>query len=339
MRRREFIAGTAASMAFGFAGSTHAQTSAAPAGTKRMAVALPAGDPKSTNFRNTRDFKSYWAELNKRGYFEGKNLIVERYSGGGRVERYREMASAIVASHPDLILSVAGTLSRHFKALTSTIPIVALSADPVESRLVTNLARPGANITGISSDAGIGMWSKRLQLLSDTTRLTTVRFLATTPQVGEERIGAVLREAAQPTGISLNVISVGGGLEQAAYERAFDAMEQDKVDGLIVSDASEHGGSNQEVIVHLAAKHRLPTIYPAREFVEVGGLLAYEVDSAEVWRQLADLVADVLGGANPGDIPYRQQTKFELVLNRTTARSLGLQFPATLLAVADEVIE
>jgi putative ABC transport system substrate-binding protein len=337
MRRREFIAGTAASMAFGFAGSTHAQTSAAPAGTKRMAVALPSGDPKSTNFRNTRGFKSYWAELNKRGYFEGKNLIVERYSAGGRVERYREMASAIVASHPDLILSEAGPLSRYFKALTSTIPIVASSADPVEARLVTNLARPGGNITGMSIDAGLGIWSKRLQLLSDTTRLTTVRFLAAIADVREERVGAVLREAAQPTGISVNVIYVGGGIDQAAYERAFDAMEQDKVDGLMVSDAPEH--FNPELIVHLAAKHRLPTIYHQREYVEMGGLLAYGVDSADLGRGLADLVADVLGGVNPGDIPFQQQVKFELVLNRTTARSLGLQFPATLLAVADEVLE
>ena len=153
----------------------------------------------------------------------------------------------------------------------------------------------------------------------------------------EERVGAVLREAAQPTDISLNVISVGDGIDQAAYERAFDAMEQDKVDGLMVSDVPEL--FNQELIVHLAAKHRLPTIYHQREYVELGGLLAYGVDNADLWRQVADLVADVLGGANPGDIPFQQQVKFELVLNRTTARSLGLQFPATLLAVADEVIE
>jgi putative ABC transport system substrate-binding protein len=198
-----------------------------------MAVAIPVADPKSTNYRNTRTFKSFWAKANKRGYFEGKNLIVERYSAGGQVERYREMASAIVASHPDPILSVAGPLSRIFKALTSTIPIVAQTSDPVAGGLVTNLARPGANITGISSDAGIGIWSKRLQFLSDTTRLTTVRYLAAAPTVVEERVGAVLREAAQPTDISLNVISVGDGIDQAAYERAFDAMGQDKVDGRI----------------------------------------------------------------------------------------------------------
>jgi putative tryptophan/tyrosine transport system substrate-binding protein len=122
------------------------------------------------------------------------------------------------------------------------------------------------------------------------------------------------------------------------YERVFDRMDSERVDGLIVYDAAEHL-SNRRLIVDLAAKHRLPTIYPFREFVEVGGLFSYGVDTAELTLRLADMTDRILRGAKPGDIPFLQQTKFELILNRTTAKSLGLEFPASLLSVADEVIE
>jgi putative ABC transport system substrate-binding protein len=114
-------------------------------------------------------------------------------------------------------------------------------------------------------------------------------------------------------------------------------MAKDRIDGLLVGDAGEHI-TNRQLIVDLAAKHRLPAIYPYREFVEAGGLLAYGIDLADSTRRLADITDQVLRGAKPGDIPFYQQTKFELVLNRTTAKSLELEFPATMLAVADEVI-
>jgi putative tryptophan/tyrosine transport system substrate-binding protein len=127
-------------------------------------------------------------------------------------------------------------------------------------------------------------------------------------------------------------------VDRKAYERVFDAMEAERVDGLVVADAPEHI-TNREVIVDLAAKHRLPTIYPYREYVDVGGLVSYGIDTADLLRRLANMADQILRGAKPGDIPFYQQTKFDLVLNRTTARSLGLEFPAILLAVADEVID
>jgi putative ABC transport system substrate-binding protein len=146
-----------------------------------------------------------------------------------------------------------------------------------------------------------------------------------------------VRKSAQQAGIHLTATSLDGNADPAQYERIFDEMAKDRIDGLLVADAGEHV-TNRQLIVDLAAKYHLPTMYPWREFVEAGGLLSYGSDLVEVNRRLANITDQVLRGANPGDIPIYQQTKFELVLNRTTAKSFGLEFPATLLAVADEVI-
>ena len=148
----------------------------------------------------------------------------------------------------------------------------------------------------------------------------------------ETGIAPVLRRA----GISITTAEIAGKLGQEAYERAFEAIQTEKVDGLIVVDAPDLVTDSQ-VIVRLAAKYGLPTMYPHREYVEDGGLLSYGIDRAEMYRRLA--TDQVLRGASLGDIPYEQQTKFELLLNRKTARSLGLDFPPTLLAAAGEVIE
>jgi putative ABC transport system substrate-binding protein len=183
-------------------------------------------------------------------------------------------------------------------------------------------------------------YGKRLQFLNETVgNLTNVRLLnpASSAKVSET-ILTRLRETAGPAANKVTPVLLSEILDQAAYEQAFDAMEKDRVDGLIVADASEHL-THRELIVGLAAKHRLPAVYPYREFIEVGGLLSYGVDTADLMRRLADMTDEVLRGTKPSDIPFYQQTKFELVLNRATARSLGLDFPANLLAVADGVIE
>lgn len=151
--------------------------------------------------------------------------------------------------------------------------------------------------------------------------------------------GIVTEPLIRRTGIPITVAVLANKvLDREAYERVFDAMEAERVDGLVVGDSPEHI-TNREVIVELAARHRLPTIYPYREYVDVGGLASYGTDTADLLRRLANMADQILRGAKPGDIPFYQQTKFELVLNRTAAKSLGLDFPASLLAVADEVLE
>ena len=236
---------------------------------------------------------------------------------------------------------MSGALTRALKPLTTTIPILAITGDPVAGGIVTSLAKPGGNITGVSTDAGLEIYGKRFQYLVETARrLANVRFLMTTTsrwQWETTALGA-LRDAAGRAGISIDAALVSTPVDQAAYEQVFEAMERDRVDGLIVNDAADHVAYRQ-LIADLAARYRLPAIYPYRDFVDAGGLLSYGIDIVDMFHRLAVMTNEVLRGAKPGDIPYYQMTKFDLVLNRATARSLGLDFPPTLLATANDVIE
>ena len=340
MRRRDFMAGSAATAALGVAGwPVYAEINAGSPVPKRIALFHP--NLSRDQWTSQERTKAYFQELNRLGYIEGKNLVAEWYSVLGRYDRIEEIARAIVGSRPDLIFSMSGALTRALKPLTTTIPILAITGDPVAGGFATNLAKPGGNITGVSTDAGLGIYGKRFQYLVETARrLANVRFLMTTTgrwQWETTALGA-LRDAAGRAGISIDTALVSTPVDQAAYEQIFEAMEKDRVDGLIVNDAVDHVAYRQ-LIADLAARYRLPAIYPYRDFVDVGGLLSYGFDIPELFHRLAAMTNDVLRGAKPDDIPYYQMTKFDLVLNRATARSLGLDFPPTLLATANDVIE
>jgi putative ABC transport system substrate-binding protein len=339
MLRREFIAGTAATAAVGSMLRAARAEVRAP-DTKRIAIVHPTDPPEALTVNGRRAYKAYFEELKRLGYIEGQNLIVDRYSALGKPDRYDDLARAIVASRPDVIVPFGSPLTRQFKSLNSSVPIVAATGDPVVTGLVTNLARHGGNITGVSVDAGLDVWGKRLQLLGEAARkLTKVRFLVTARgQSWWEATETRMRQAAEGAGIEISAAPIVGNIDRAAYERTFDSIESDGADGLVVSDGGEHV-TNRGVIVDLAARHHLPAIYPYREFVEAGGLLAYGADVTDMMHRLAGITYEVLSGANPGDIPFYLQAKYELVLNRTTAGLLGLEFPTSLLAVADEVIE
>jgi putative ABC transport system substrate-binding protein len=168
-------------------------------------------------------------------------------------------------------------------------------------------------------------------------KLSTVGYLVSRPYWEDQR-GAAAREAAKQAGLSLKAVLLGSAFDEAEYQRVFRSMEQDRADALMVSDEAEHF-RYRATIIELAAKVGIPTVYPFRESVEVGGLMAYSIDQAEIYRRLANLIDKILRGANPGDIPFYQPTKFELVINLKTAKALGLEMPAMLLARADEVIE
>ena len=361
MRRRQFIAGTAATATMGFARTVYAETNARPTGIKRVAVFHPT-DPhplEGLTINGRRGYKAYFDELNRLGYIEGQNLIVERYSALGHLDRIRDLAREIVASHPDVILPFSGPFLNELMALNTNIPMVGPTADPIPFGWTTSLARPDRNFTGAVIDAGLEIWAKRFQLLLESARkLTKVGFLAANPPHGPPSQSAHVRDAAHQAGIKVAVIVVGGeffdravyertfdtvivvgeNVDRAGYGRAFDLIEKDGVDGIVASDSSEHF-TYREVIVDLAARFRMPAIYPAREFVDVGGLMAYGYDTLEEWRRIADMTAQVLRGTKPSELPFYRLTKYELVLNQKAATSLGLEFPATLLATADEVIE
>jgi putative tryptophan/tyrosine transport system substrate-binding protein len=335
MRRREFITllgGAAVSPPL----AARAQQ---PAKMKRIAMVHASEKVGNMTINGRRTFRVLFGELGALGYVEGRNLLVERYSAEGRPDHYAELVRDVVRARPDLIIATAGLLAEEFKMATTTIPIVAIAADPVIRGLVPSLAHPGGNITGVSVDAGIQIWGKRLGLLREVIpKLSNARFLASQPFNWERLEGKAIREAASQAGITLAGAVLGNVIDEAAYQRVFTSMKQDQVDGLVVSSEGDHV-TNRVVIVELAAKNRLPAIYPYKDFADVGGLMAYSVDLGEIYRMVADIVDKILKGANPGDIPFFQPTKFELVINLKTAKTLGLDLPPTLLARADEVIE
>jgi putative tryptophan/tyrosine transport system substrate-binding protein len=328
MRRRDFISalGTAATWPL-------AALAQQPSKMKRIALVSSAGNVSGDSLR----YRAFFEELSRLGYVVGQNFRVEGYSGEGRPERYAELARDVVSTHPDLILAVGGRLSLDFKMATTTIPIVTIIIDPIALGLVASIARPGGNITGVTIAGGLEIIGKRMGLLVEAMpKLSTAGYLASRP-FWEDPRGAAAREAAKKAGVALSP-GMLDAFNEAEYRRVFSSMEQDRVDSLMVSDEPEHG-SYRATIIELAAKDRIPTIYPFREYVEIGGLMAYSIDLADVYRRLANLLDRILRGANPGDIPFYQPTKFELSINLKTAKALGLEMPAMLLGRADEVIE
>jgi putative ABC transport system substrate-binding protein len=262
---------------------------------------------------------------------------VERYSGEGHPERYAELARDVVNTHPDLILAVGARLSLDFKMATTTIPIVTVIIDPIAMGLVASIARPGGNITGVTIAGGLELIGKRIGLLVEAMpKLSTVGYLVSRPYWEDPR-GEAAREAAKQAGISLSPVMLSA-FDEAEYQRVFRSMKQDRADAFMVSDEPEHT-TYRATIVEWAAKDRIPAIYPVRDFFEAGGLMAYSPDLADIFRRVAYLIDKILKGANPGDIPFYQPTKFELSINLKTAKALGLEMPAMLLARADELIE
>jgi putative ABC transport system substrate-binding protein len=304
---------------------------------KRIAYVHSAGNVSRISGSGEPFYRAFFEELSRLGYVEGQNLGVERYSGEGRTERYAELARDVVNTHPDLILAVGGRLSLDFKMATTTIPIVTMIIDPIAMGLVASIARPGGNITGVTIAGGLEIIGKRMGLLVEAMpKLSTVGYLASRP-FWEDPRGAAVREAAKRAGISLSPVMLSV-FDEAEYQRAFRSLEPDRVDAFMVSDEPENS-IHRETIVELAAKGRIPAIYPFRDYVDVGGLMAYSPDLVDISRRLANLIDKILKGANPGDIPFYQPTKFELSINLKTAKALGLEMPAMLLARADEVIE
>jgi putative ABC transport system substrate-binding protein len=283
-------------------------------------------------------FPAFFKELRHLGYIEGVNLVVTRYSGEGREERFPELCHEVVRTNPDIIVTAASRLVLSFKAATDTIPVVATMADPVPFGIVTNIARPGGNITGVSVEAGLDIWSKRLQVLREAVPTASkVGFLGSRQIWSLPQVNA-LREAAQQLGISLLGPPIESPIQDEEYRRVFGAMAQEHVDGVIIGDQLEHVAYRQ-LIVDLVGAAKLPTIFPYREYFEIGALMAYGPSSSDVWRRLAGYVDQILKGAHPGDLPIYLASKFDLLINLKTAKAIGITIPPSLLVRADEVIE
>jgi putative ABC transport system substrate-binding protein len=332
MRRREFTAGL---LLAAMPRPARAQQRAIK---HRIAIFHPAIPVRLlTETGGGSAWRAFFAELRRLGYAEGENLIIERYSADGHHERYADLAREIVAAGPDLIVTGTNPVVIAFKAATGSLPIVAFMLDPVKAGLVTNLAKPGGNLTGITLDAGIEIWGKRLEILKEAVPSTARAAFLGMREGWEGSFGQFLRDAAGRLGISLISI-LPQNSTASEIERVFADMAQQRPDAVLISGEGDLY-AHRQLIAELARNNHLPAMSPYRDYVDAGGLIAYTVDLAELLRRMADDVDKILHGAKAGDIPIYQATRFQLLINLRTANALSLTLPPALLARADEVIE
>jgi putative ABC transport system substrate-binding protein len=272
------------------------------------------------------------------GYVEGRNVVIEYRDAEGKLERLPALATELVALKVDVIVTGGGTpTALAAKQATRSLPIVFSSAtDPVTDGLVTSLAHPGGNLTGLSNLAP-ELVGKCLEQIRETVpRVSLVAVLWQPGSVGGHTDMLKAAElAARPLGVRLQIVEARG---PADFDRAFSDMTRARAGALAVL-GSGILNSERRRLVDLAARHRLPTVYTSRDFVDAGGLMSYGPSLADSFRRAAAYVDKILKGTKPGDLPVEQPTKFELMINLRTAKALGLTIPPSLLLRADQVIE
>jgi putative ABC transport system substrate-binding protein len=328
MRRRDFIA---------LMGSAAAAWPLAARAQQRPAWPVVGYLNAGTSENAANLVAAFRKGLSEMGYAEGRNVTIEfRFAQNNR-DRIPELAADLVRRRVDVIAtpgSSVGALAA--KALTTTIPIVfSTSADPVELGLVASLNRPGANVTGFN-DMANELVPKELGLLHELFP-RAARFGVLTTQVGG-LVDGLIKDAhstAASLGRQVDIVFAGSDRE---IDAAFAELAQKRVDAFLVP-ADVVLNARRTQILTLAARHALPAIYSSRAWTSAGGLMSYGSDTAVQMRQLAIYVARILKGERPADLPVQRATKFEFVINLATARAIGVDFPPTLLAIADEVIE
>jgi putative tryptophan/tyrosine transport system substrate-binding protein len=326
-RRREFLA------LLGGMAATWPLAAPAQQSAKVLRIGMLETIAAELNAANLAAFRKSLRDL---GYAEGRNLVIEYRSADGRAERFPEAAAELVSLKVDVIVTRGTPASLAAKNATATIPIVmAAVAEPLGSGLVDTLARPGGNVTGLSSSIAM-LDAKRVELLQEVVpgivRVAVFFNMGNPVQLDEWN---AVQTAAQAKGIQPLLLDVRRAEEIGL---AFDAARMRQCGALVVG-ADAIMQANAKLISELAATNRLPAIYASREFIEAGGLLAYGASYADLYRRAAIYVGKLLQGAKPADLPVEQPTKFELVINLKAAKALGLAIAPLIIARADEVIE
>jgi putative ABC transport system substrate-binding protein len=271
------------------------------------------------------------------GYVEGKNLILERRSAEGRFERFGDIVAELVRLRTDVIVAPGDVAPRAAKTVTTTVPIVmATGEDPVGAGLVQSLARPGGNVTGLMLVVGPEIEGKRLEIFREALPgVSRVAYLGSKEERDwEGPWGQSVRTAAQALGVTL----VLAEFPARQYADAFAQVTRARAEAVFVSP-SHLAFADRALVVELATRARVPTMFAYRQQVDVGGLMSYGVNVADNFRRAASFVDRILKGAKPADLPVERPTKFELVINLKTAKALGLTIPPSLLLRADQVIE
>jgi putative ABC transport system substrate-binding protein len=303
----------------------------------RLAVVAPV-DPVTALSKtgSSPPYRAFFERLRQLGFADGQNLEVMRFSGQGHSEGFDELVKEVVNLKPDAIFVNSTRLLFSFKQATTTIPIVSAMADPVRVGLVASISRPGGNITGVAIDQGIDLFEKRLELLKQAAPRTSKLglLISRTWWLRTDKVG---QEAPKP---SIEVMSPF----EASYWReednrpAFERMVREGVDGIIVTEQNENWVYGRSIVA-LAKEFKLPAIYPASMFVEVGGLMSFGVVPDDLFRDCARIIAEIFNGANPANIPISQPTKYELGINLKTAKELGIEIPPSLLVQAHKIVE
>jgi putative ABC transport system substrate-binding protein len=274
--------------------------------------------------------------LREVGYVEGKNIVIERRHAEGKLDRLPALASELVRLNVDVIVTSGPTATHPAKAATSTIPIVmTFDDDPVGSGFVASLARPGGNITGLSTLAP-EISGKQLELLKEIVpRLNRVAVIGTSTRQGTAQSLKELELAAGAFAVKVQYLDIPNPQD---IETAFRAAGKERADALLVLQSPVFNAQRAQ-IADLALKSRLPATYPRREFVEDGGLMSYGASISDLDRRAATYVDKILKGTKPADLPVEQPTKFEFIINLKTAKQIGLTIPPNVLARADKVIK
>jgi putative ABC transport system substrate-binding protein len=329
MRRRDFITllgGAAAAWPI----AARAQQAAR---VRRIGVFFPsaANDPAQMS-----QIAALLQGLQESGWTDGRNVRIEFRWGSGNAEQYRKIAADLIALAPEVVVGLGTLAVRELQRASRTVPIVFIQvADPVGGGIVESLARPGGNATGfITMEYGLG--GKHLELLKEIDpRLTRAAVVRDPSNTTGTAFFAAMQAVAPLLGMELRPIDVR---EAGEIERGIGAFARQPKGGLIVT-SSALAQIHRDLIIRLAARNRLPTVYPYRFYVDDGGLASYGADVVDPARRAAAYVDRILKGEKPADLPVQAPTRYELIVNLKTAKALGLDIPVSMLARADEVIE
>jgi putative ABC transport system substrate-binding protein len=329
LKRREFIT-LLGGAAVAWPIATHAQ----PSKQMRRIGVLAAGVERDPDVQ--ANHAAFLQGLEQLGWSDGRNIRIERRWAAGGAERLRRYATELVALVPDVIVASGNSSAVPLIQQAHEVPIVLVNVvDPVGSGYVASLAQPGGNITGflLFEYSLAGKWLELLkQVAPNATRAAVLRDAATATGIGQF---AVIQAVAPPLGVDVSPIDLRDAVE---IERAIAAFTR-RPNGGLITTSSALMGVHEELIIALAARHRLPAIFTRRRYVASGGLISYGPNPIDAFKPAAGYVDRILKGAKPADLPVQAPTKYELVVNLKTAKAIGLEVPATVIARADEVIE
>lgn len=324
MDRRTFIGGVAGGLLAAPLGA-HAQQAG-----KVYHIGILETIPAAQNAANLNALRKGLRDL---GYVEGRNLVIEYRSADGRAERFPDLATELVRLKVDLIVTRGTPATNAVRSASETIPVVMAAMRPLA--VVASLAQPSGNITGVTTFS-TELTGKRIELLKELVpSLSRVALLHNMGNPAAPPEWEEVKTAARSLGLKSELLDVRS---QGDLVRAFELAARQRVGALVIG-ADGLTQMHQQAIVDLLARNRLPAAYPAREFVEAGGLIAYAVNYPDLYFRFASFVDKIFKGAKPGELPVEQPTNFELVINLKTAKALGLSIPQSILLRADEVIQ